>query len=192
MINYTRLKKEGFRFVTKDYIGGECAHKVKPKRADIGFWHSDGWRYVQEGTACENTKELLSIDIAIKRVRKKRADEARRRKQEEAKKAIDKRTHTCVICGTIFDYPNAAKKYCSGVCHYESISRAKRVRKGQTLVYYDKECEICGKPFTTVQDSRTACSDMCALAVKQKAIEEESKRIQEILNEKGGKHEERL
>lgn len=185
MINYTRLKKQGYRFVTKDCIGGECAHKTKPTLSNKGFWHSDGWQYVEDGTACENTKELLSIDIAIKRVRKKRADEARRRKQEEAKNEIYKLKRTCVICGTIFDHTHAAKKYCSGTCNYESIARTRRAKKGQPLIYYDKVCEICGTPFTTVQESRTACSDVCALKIKQKALEEEKQRIQEILVEKG-------
>lgn len=65
-MNYEEAKAQGFRYVTRNPLGGECVHKTKPKRVG-GYWESPGWRYIQGGTACPEKNVIMSINIAIDR-----------------------------------------------------------------------------------------------------------------------------
>lgn len=45
-MNYEEAKAQGFKYVTRNQLGGECVHKTKPERKG-GYWESPGWRYIQ-------------------------------------------------------------------------------------------------------------------------------------------------
>ncbi len=90
-MNYEEAKEQGFRYVTRNPLGGECVHKTKPKRVG-GYWESPGWRYIQGGTACLEKNVIMSINIAIERQNqqiKPRHEQRNRRKRKQPENVPD-------------------------------------------------------------------------------------------------------
>ena len=64
-VNYKEAKKKGFKYITRDIIGGECAHKEVPVRNN-GYWYSKGWHYItKNGHECKSKEDIMDIDTAI-------------------------------------------------------------------------------------------------------------------------------
>lgn len=55
-MNYEEAKAQGFKYVTRNQLGGECVHKTKPERKG-GYWESPGWRYIQGGTGQKTSQK---------------------------------------------------------------------------------------------------------------------------------------
>lgn len=71
--------------------------------------------------------------------------------------------HECKQCGkTFYSYNNNNPKYCSYRCANEVyITKRKEIK----ALEKQKECEICGKPYTAKKKDSRYCSNAC----KQKA-----------------------
>jgi len=104
-LDYLQAKAEGYKYVARDYIGGECVHKVEPKY-DGGYWKSKEWRYV-DGHACRDTKKVLTIDEAI------RLDKEITFRPTKEPVLIE---ITCIECKKPFIAPSTRYKYCSEEC----------------------------------------------------------------------------
>lgn len=71
-MNYKEAKKKGFKYITRDIIGGECAHKEVPV-SNNGYWYSKGWHYItKNGHVCKSKEDIMDIDTTIVLSRTKR------------------------------------------------------------------------------------------------------------------------
>lgn len=104
-MDYLQAKELGYNYIARDYVGGECAHKNKPK-FDDGYWKSKDWQYV-DGHACKDRKKVLTIDEAI---RLEKITPIRAVKEPVLIEI------TCIECKKPFIATSARFKYCSDEC----------------------------------------------------------------------------
>lgn len=132
-MNYKEAKKQGYKYITRDAIGGECAHKEYPKKKHI-YWYSKGWHYIDNGYACKSKDEVIDIDTAIKT-----------KKPQEPIRPINPFVYVkvCSICNKVFETLNNRQKYCGKECaNVESARRHKERQKEQRRLLSEYEQEI--------------------------------------------------
>lgn len=110
-MDYQEAKKLGYKYITRDRIGGECAHKRMPKLRN-GFWISEGWRYV-EGYVYKNKSKPLAIDEAIRL-------EGFMPPPKEPKTGPKEIEAICEYCGKPFMSHSKSRKYCSDKCYNDN------------------------------------------------------------------------
>lgn len=105
---YFDAKADGFKYVTRDLVGGECVHKTKPKRKNK-YWFSYGWKYIQDGNMCPDKTTIMGINAAIRRY--KLAVKRRTIKVES-----DSKIKRCEWCEEVFEPKRGNQKYCCELC----------------------------------------------------------------------------
>lgn len=150
-MNYKEAKKQGYKYITRDRIGGECAHMLLPVNKN-GYWYSKGWHYITTGGhACKSLDTVMEIDQAIKR--KKPTPQPRKIKKDPERPVY---IVTCKHCGKVFETNYSIRTYCSHDCAVKANN--KRIsEKPKPIV----NCIICGKPFEKNTRSNT-CSPECS------------------------------
>lgn len=161
-MNYYEAKQKGYRFITRDYVGGETAHKTYPIQNSRGYWVSPEWQYITNGTGCLKTTEVVEIDTAIQN-------------SKTPIKSHYKKKHyhslTCAVCGKPFEAERKNRMYCSKKCSNDANNERVRRKKEQLVSY----CIECGKPFVKVSKSNT-CSTECSYKRKLKKNAESARR----------------
>lgn len=172
---YDELKQQGYKYVAKDKIGGECAYKTKPVWFQ-GTLKSDDWRFIINGYVCDNYKEILSIDVAIQRANNRVCGSDRIKAKPKPKKY----TNTCVICGRQFKSTGPATIYCGAKCKAVADLQNDKKQSG-TLIngHYEKECPMCGKQFNTLDRRVVYCGEPCRLKARRRAARANRKRRQQ-------------
>lgn len=115
---YIFLKDLGYKYIARERLGGESAHKETPIADEIGY-QSNGWRYVLrfEEIPPVVTKGWIGIDEAIERAI---TAEIAYRKQKAHEKYIERKnkmTTECAVCGRKFVKRRNPSQYCSERCH---------------------------------------------------------------------------
>lgn len=115
---YIFLKNLGYKYIARERLGGESAHKETPIADGTGY-HSNGWRYVwrfEEIPPVVN-EGWIGIDEAIERAV---AAEIAYRKQKAHEKYMERKnkmTTECAVCGSKFVRRHNSFRYCSERCH---------------------------------------------------------------------------
>lgn len=153
-MDYFEAKKKGFKFVTRDLVGGECVHFTMPKRKNK-YWFSDGWRYIDGGGCLDKTK-VMTIDEAIHVYQKLLAIKAR--EEQAAKMEVAK-------AEAVKDEPIIGP-----IINPRFMPKTKPIRKPRLNKSKVKRvCKICGFTFETEHGSTQYCSKWCkAIANKRK------------------------
>lgn len=158
-MNYEEAKAQGFIYVTRNPLGGECVHKEKPKRVG-GYWESPGWRYIQGGTACPEKNVIMAINVAIKIQKRQQeaprlARQARKRADQEAEKKLreEERQQKAAT--------EKAAKEAERRAREEARAEAK-VAKSETRKRTGRRfCKTCKMEFDAEHGSISYCSDLC-------------------------------
>ena len=162
-MNYKEAKKKGFKYITRDIIGGECAHKEVPVRNN-GYWYSKGWHYITtNGHVCKSKEDIMDIDTAIVLSRTKRPIEEIA--IAEGHMVFIK---SCPICNTIFETTRNNKVYCSHSCAIRANN--KRIAENKPV----DNCIECGRPFDKTTRSN-CCSPECSYKRKLRKNEQYKK-----------------
>lgn len=120
-MDYQEAKKLGYKYITRDRIGGECAHLTEPKLGDDGYWKSEGWRYV-DGCCCLDKKHIMDIDEAIK-IEKSSPFKSVPKWEPETVEL------TCQYCGKKFVGRSKSRKYCSGKCANDNKIQKRKAKE---------------------------------------------------------------
>ena len=172
-MNYEEAKEQGFRYVTRNPLGGECVHKTKPKRVG-GYWESPGWRYIQGGTACLEKNVIMSINIAIERQnqqikadramakekeRQRKADRAMAKEKERQRKAAAREAEKQAKAAA-----REAEKQAKAAARAKKQEEKKAARKrtGRRM------CKTCGLEFDAAHGGFSYCSDICRTIGKRR------------------------
>lgn len=162
-MNYKEAKKKGFKYITRDIIGGECAHKEVPV-SNNGYWYSKGWHYItKNGHVCKSKEDIMDIDTAIVLSRTKRPIEEIA--IAEGHMVFIK---SCPICNTVFETTRNNKVYCSHSCAIRANN--KRIAENKPVV----TCIECGRPFEKTTRSN-CCSPECSYQRKLRKNEQYKK-----------------
>lgn len=162
-MNYKEAKKKGFKYITRDIIGGECAHKEVPV-SNNGYWYSKGWHYItKNGHVCKAKEDIMDIDTAIVLSRTKRPIEEIA--IAEGHMVFIK---SCPICNTVFETTRNNKVYCSHSCAIRANN--KRIAENKPVV----TCIECGRPFKKTTRSN-CCSPECSYKRKLRQNEQYKK-----------------
>ena len=158
-MNYEEAKEQGFRYVTRNPLGGECVHKTKPKRVG-GYWESPGWRYIQGGTACLEKNVIMSINIAIERQNQQiKADRAMAKEKERQRKAAAREAEKQAKAAA-----REAEKQAKAAARAKKQEEKKAARKrtGRRM------CKTCGLEFDAAHGGFSYCSDICRTIGKRR------------------------
>ena len=89
------------------------------------------------------------------------AHQSEARKRERQKRLV---ILTCQECGQGFKHRNAKPKFCSPACRLQNRRRKALVRsrsKGMPADRVERDCEVCGRRFTTTRYNGVYCSKQC-------------------------------
>lgn len=114
---YIFLKNLGYKYIARERIGGESAHKETPI-ADATGYHSNGWRYVgrfEEIPSVVN-KGWIGIDEAIERAVTAEIAYQKQKAHDKYIKRRNKTTTECAVCGSNFVRSHNSLRYCSERC----------------------------------------------------------------------------
>jgi len=173
-VNYEEAKAQGFKYVTRNQLGGECVHKTKPERKG-GYWESPGWRYIQGGTACPEKNVIMAINVAINIQNRqqealKLAAQARKRAKKETRKRTGRRV--CKTCKREFDAEHGSISYCSDLCMMIGKRRNNAKWKAKQRDEVPPElgalvtCKQCGQKFHRSRHYIAYCSNACREAAR--------------------------
>lgn len=173
-MNYEEAKAQGFKYVTRNQLGGECVHKTKPERKG-GYWESPGWRYIQGGTACPEKNVIMAINVAINIQNRqqealKLAAQARKRAKKETRKRTGRRV--CKTCKREFDAEHGSISYCSDLCMMIGKRRNNAKWKAKQRGEVPPElgalvtCKQCGQKFHRSRHYIAYCSNACREAAR--------------------------
>ena len=114
---YIFLKNLGYKYIARERIGGESAHKETPI-ADATGYHSNGWRYVwrfEEIPPVVN-KGWIGIDEAIERAVTAEIAYRKQKAHDKYIKRTNKMITECAVCGSKFVKRRNPSRYCSERC----------------------------------------------------------------------------
>lgn len=165
-MNYEEAKAQGFIYVTRNPLGGECVHKTKPERVG-GYWESPGWRYIQGGKACPEKNVIMAINVAIKIQKRqqealKLATQARKRAEKEEREAEYQRLKEEVQQKAAAE--KEAKKLAKEAekrAREEARAREKVAKKETRKRTRRRFCKTCKMEFDAEHGSISYCSDLC-------------------------------
>lgn len=169
-MDYIEAQGYGFKYVTRDPVGGESVHKTEPKLNSLGCWISPGWRFVQDVASCPKG-EVMPIEEAIQIHSQKMASGEIEQVVHKAHAPYIK-TKRCVICKKDFESVNNAK-YCSEECRIKAKeAKYKRSQAKRRLIGFNCTCQNCKKQFRAQSQHKKYCSDECRREYWRKGAEQ--------------------